>query len=83
MVLINFNETLCEEIVKLIYNTHELIPSIKTSDACEEQDYSLKFKGKIEAMVNSLVNKYSYDENNNGLLEFMSVLLIRIARAHA
>jgi hypothetical protein len=81
MKCISLDQNFSNKLIELIHLVHEIIPSIKTSDLAESQDYSLQHKGKIEAVVSSLVNKFSYE--NKGLLEFVSLLLIRIARAHA
>jgi death-on-curing family protein len=83
MLKVELNENLANQIAKLIYDSHKKVHLISTSNPKEEQDYSIQFKGKIEIVVESLVNKYSYDDNNKGILEFISILLIRIARAHA
>jgi death-on-curing family protein len=81
MQKMEMNEKFANQIIKLIYAVHEIVPTIRTSDIAESQDYSVQFSQKIEGVVTSLVNMFSYE--NKGILEFISLLLIRIARAHA
>jgi hypothetical protein len=81
MTVVTLDEKFSNGLIKLIYKVHDIVPTIKTSDPAESQDYSIQHPDRIEAVIFSLVNKFSYE--NRGILEFISLLLIRIARAHA
>lgn len=83
---LEFNNDLSKKIIKLIFDTHEQIKNIKTSNLDEDsQEYGLMigFQHKIDSVVNALVNKFSYQCEEKDLFDFISVLLYRIIHAHA
>lgn len=53
-----FDQNLVKIIVDCIYASHKIVPSIKTQNVAELQTYGVKFKGKAEAIVNSVINKF-------------------------
>jgi hypothetical protein len=62
LVKVKLNDVLCKQIIKVINDTHKIVPSIKTSSEYESQNYDDQFPTKIESIVNSLVNTCLYEE---------------------
>lgn len=72
-------------IVDTIYKAHKIVPDIKTSEEFESQTYGVKIKGAVESEVDSLTNRYYYEDYNTtsfGILDFVSTLLHRIVKRH-
>jgi prophage maintenance system killer protein len=73
-------EILANKIIEAIENAHKLVPSIKTNQI-ENQDYSVNHKGKLNAIITSIMNRLCYEEKIN-IIDLVSEIVVRIARAH-
>lgn len=72
-------------IVDTIYKAHEIVPEIKTSEEYESQIYGVKIQGAIESEVDSLTNRYYYEDYETtslGIIDFVSTLLHRLVKRH-
>lgn len=80
---INFDEKFSDFLIVLIHWVHkEIVPTIKTSEKYESQHYGVKHEGKIESVIEAVVNRFFYLEKRD-LFDFISILLFRITKAHA
>lgn len=76
---ISLDQELVSHLIKLIDNQFELSKIIPTKTGLEKGDYNKRPEWSVESMVNSLVCKWSYNEENISVLDMAADIMYRIA----